>query len=522
MKILKMTLNNICGTEYGEINCGGADVYISGQNGAGKTTYANAYSLLLTGKYFDGTTGEVNQLDAQGNYIRDEKVHAVEAEFDNGLVFRREFVNTFDKGGNFKGITQKFFVDGVPLKQKSYDAKVERLTGGAPINPFGFCKMKWQERRQILMSMIHVEDAELLKEFPELELGRLDVQSFIDGKKNVVKQIEAGVTSIPARIDELKQRLVEGDVEELQKKFSAKSEEILQLQSGGKNSTQLKYSISQVEMRIKQGQQQLEQAEKNFKELGVKFAAVKNSKAGKCPYCEQPMPLEKFQQSKSAEMNRLKMQGWKAKDAISAQKKVLSEVSAELEKLKSELAEAEKVPDNTAQLKKAMAERDELQSQLYKLQMSAENQKRIEELKQRETKLNADEVNLQKQINLAEKFQRQKIKSIEDAINAQFEVVKFKMFETCINGAVKEICEPMIEGVTFANLSKGEQLKAALDILKTLQKFYKVELPVWIDDAESYTSNSLIDLPNQIIRLKAVEGQGLKIEVENSVKEQAA
>ena len=146
----------------------------------------------------------------------------------------------------------------------------------------------------------------------------------------------------------------------------------------------------------------------------------------------------------------------------------------------------------------------------------------IEELKQRETKLNVEVADLQKQINLAEKFQRQKIKTIEDAINAKFEVVKFKMFDTCINGAVKEICESMIGGVTFDNLSKGEQLKASLDILKTMQEFYKVELPVWIDDAESYTSNSLVDLPNQIFYLKAVEGQELKIEVVKKKKAVAA
>lgn len=45
---------------------------------------------------------------------------------------------------------------------------------------------------------------------------------------------------------------------------------------------------------------------------------------------------------------------------------------------------------------------------------------------------------------------------IEDAINAQFEFVKFKMFETLINGSVKEICEPMIDGVPYdGGLNRG-------------------------------------------------------------------
>ena len=45
---------------------------------------------------------------------------------------------------------------------------------------------------------------------------------------------------------------------------------------------------------------------------------------------------------------------------------------------------------------------------------------------------------------------------------------------------------------------------------------------MWIDDAESYTSNSFVDLPNQIFYLKAVEGQELKIEVEEKTKAVAA
>ena len=147
---------------------------------------------------------------------------------------------------------------------------------------------------------------------------------------------------------------------------------------------------------------------------------------------------------------------------------------------------------------------------------AAKTQKRIEELKKLETELNQKIADSQKQIDLAEKFIRAKVKMIEDTINAQFEFVKFKMFETLINGSVKEICEPMIDGVPYnSGLNRGAKLKAALDILKTLQTFFGVELPIFIDDAESYTSNSLVKIPNQLFLLKVVEGQEvLKIDVE--------
>ena len=388
MKIKKLKLENFKGIENLEIFANGENVLISGENGTGKSTIADAFYWLLTGKLANGTTGEVNFQDSSGNYIRDDKVHAVEVEFESGLHFRREFLNKFDKQKNFIGVTQKFFVDGVPFKQKDFDAKINRLTQGAPINPFGFCKMAWKERRQILMSMIAVDDAEILKNFPEIELGKLDAQSFMDAKKNIIRHIEAELANIPARIDELKQQVIDGDISELQQKISAKSEEILKLHSGGKNTAQLKSAIRQAEFEISNVQRVIDDTQANFSELGKKFNEVKNSVPGKCPYGQQPMPLEKFQQSKNAELNKLKKQGWTAKDLISQRRKKLVEVSKELEKLKAELAEAEKVPDNSAQVKKAMAERDELQSQLYKLQRSAENKNRIEELKRRETELN--------------------------------------------------------------------------------------------------------------------------------------
>lgn len=80
---------------------------------------------------------------------------------------------------------------------------------------------------------------------------------------------------------------------------------------------------------------------------------------------------------------------------------------------------------------------------------------------------------------------------------------------------VKECCEPLLNDVPYYALSKGEQLKASLDILKALQGAYGVELPVFIDDAESYTSNSFVELPNQVILLKAVEGvKKLQIDID--------
>lgn len=127
---------------------------------------------------------------------------------------------------------------------------------------------------------------------------------------------------------------------------------------------------------------------------------------------------------------------------------------------------------------------------------------RIEELKDREKTLGKMYSDLEKQLFLTEEFLRAKVKATEDNINSHFKYVKFKMFEQKINGALEECCEPIIDGVPFNDgLNKGNRMKAALDIVNALSKYYGVSLPVFIDDCESYTS--LPDVDAQVIKLIA-------------------
>lgn len=154
--------------------------------------------------------------------------------------------------------------------------------------------------------------------------------------------------------------------------------------------------------------------------------------------------------------------------------------------------------------------------------MAEDAAKQAEKLKAEERKINVEIAEMQGQIELAESYIREKVRITEGKINSRFEFVKFKMFERQKNGELKECCEPMLENIPYGNLSKGEKLKVALDVLRTLQKNFDVTLPIFIDDAESYTSNSLIDVDNQIFRLTAAEGvKELQIEVEKEIARRA-
>ncbi len=552
MKIISIRLENFKGEEKLEIIADGANVTISGQNGTGKTSIADAYFWAMTGKFSDGTSGEVNSFGADGKLIRDRKIHSIEIEFDDHTTIRRESVNTFDKRGNFKATTQNYFVDGVELKQKEFDAEILKLTGGAMLNPFGFCQMAWKERRNILMQMCKVDNAAVMASdeiFQELELGRSTPDAFIATKKSAKKKFTDELAAIPARIDELsgKKISVEGDEESLRAEIEklkadlkvadakvAQTQRLLTERDRPKNELlKIQRIIGNVSLEIERSKIRLEQAEKNLVEMREEWRKISLTKGGICPTCGQNLPAEKFKATKdkkiaeiSAQGKQLKIERDKLASELSAKKNELENLNSQAEKIQEQIDAAEKTA-SMDELNAAISERDRVFTELsiaqHKLTNFLQNkneaeqtQKRIEELSKRENELNQQREDCERQIYLAEKFIRAKVKMIEDTINAQFEFVKFKMFETLINGSVKEICEPMIDGVPYdGGLNRGAKLKAALDILRTLQRFYSIELPIFIDDAESYTSNSLIELPNQLFLLKVVEGQEvLKVEVE--------
>ncbi|MCR5440235.1 MAG: AAA family ATPase [Selenomonas sp.] len=152
------------------------------------------------------------------------------------------------------------------------------------------------------------------------------------------------------------------------------------------------------------------------------------------------------------------------------------------------------------------------QEKLAAIKQNEGIEERIEELKDREKTLGLIYNNLEKQLFLTEEFLRAKVRATEDNINSHFKYVQWKMFEQKINGALDECCEPIIDGVPFNDgLNKGNRMKAALDIVNALSKYYGVSLPIFIDDCESYTSLPEVDA--QLIKLIA-DGDHDSLEVE--------
>ena len=522
MTIDTLTIENFKSIKNLRIEFGGNNATISGQNGSGKTSILDAVCWLLTNKMADGKTGE------SGNFHDNDKITVVEMKLDSGLVIRREC--------NGKSV---YFVHGVPYNATDFKACVNEIFKNAVpalLTPFNFCRLHYSERRNILLHLfannIKIDTAE----FADIaeDLKKLTPAQIIKRETQNLKQLEKELVTIPARISEIQSNISTVDTESLQTEIaaleieiSANADKIKSFQAAPKTESA---DIMKLESGLEGLRARYATAENELAALRKRYEELSRATTGTCPTCGSKVPaanLKKIQ----AQLSEIALKGKELAEKQELLKKAAAVSKNKIAELRAQADTFNSDPADENALQAALVERDELQEKLSQLKFelaevkrNAQLQKRIEQLKAREIKLGADKTLSDKKIFLAETYIRRKIELTEQTINQQFQFVTFKMFDSFkVAEGVKECCEPYLNGVPYVALSKGEQLKVSLDILKALQRAFGIELPVFIDDSESYTSNSFVDLPNQIIKLVAAEGvQKLQIDLEKVYERKSA
>lgn len=143
--------------------------------------------------------------------------------------------------------------------------------------------------------------------------------------------------------------------------------------------------------------------------------------------------------------------------------------------------------------------------------------KRVQELTAQQEKTAAALERAEYGIHLVEEFSRQKAAMVTDKINSQFKHIRFILFENQINGGLKEICEPTIQNaagqwVPYKSANTAGRMNAELEIIEVLNQYYKTNLPVIMDRAESVCHPA--DIKQQLIRLiVSAEDKELRIEL---------
>lgn len=151
------------------------------------------------------------------------------------------------------------------------------------------------------------------------------------------------------------------------------------------------------------------------------------------------------------------------------------------------------------------------------IKQSQDAQDRVAELQQEQKSLSQRIADTQKELDLLKSFQKAKCDMLTEKINSLFMFTKWQLFKPQVNGDYQEICEPCFGGTPYGRrLNDGAKALIDLDICFTFQKMNDIRVPIWLDNAERMTENTLkmLDgIDTQIIFLKAEECD-LSVEVQ--------
>lgn len=542
MKIDRLIIKNFKGLASFDVRLGGRNATIRGQNGTGKTTVVDALTWALACKMNGGRTSSIDRYDETGRRGA-AKNCSVEVAFTDGTTFRRE-----------SNGSAKFCVNGVPVTAKEYAAEIANFTNGAAellITPQSFCRLKWQDMRALLLKIVgDISNDEIIARFEELApladfLKKDTPDQILRRAKDARKGLDAELKAIPARIDELQRKNpapditaaeLQSKIAELQTVADEKSAELAAMQDSIQKIASLNAQINTLERakldaesRRAKTENQLERTTIRLNALRNEYAALAKATTGTCPTCGAIIQNKKISEIRQ-QLADITSKGTahaasqkNLQTAIATLNDEIATIASQITSLKNTAA-ASDFKNIDANHRALIAQRDALFEKIARAKSmlaaidNNDTAARIAELRNTEKAVSAKISSLDQEIYLAETFVKRKTELLEDAINANFQFVRFRLSEDFkTTDGQRTTFEPMIGGVGYQQLSKGERLKADLDILRALQKFYGVELPVFIDDAESITSNSLVSLPNQTIRLMVAEGvAALQVDVDSA------
>ena len=192
---------------------------------------------------------------------------------------------------------------------------------------------------------------------------------------------------------------------------------------------------------------------------------------------------------------------------VAKKESIEAEVEAHREKIRN-------ITSNTDEIVALKKELVDVNNTIAKSYKDEEIKNRIEELGAELSAVSQRAADQEKTLWLLDEFMKYKLDMISATINKQFHGVTFKLFDVQLNGGVKECCEEMYKGVPFASLNTGHRIVVGIEIIKALQKLYKVTTPIFIDNCESVNDFNLPKIDSQLIAMYVSDGKQLSVKGE--------
>jgi len=219
MRLNELTIQNFKGIESFSEKFNGNNSEITGENGSGKTSVAQAFMWLLTGKDLELKKTNIRAWDKKGQNVHLTEI-MVEAIFDDGTILKKISSEKWvSKRGAIKktlsGSTDTFFYNEVPVSASDWKGRVEAALGSEPsmaalLSPLYFAEsVPWQQRRAVIMELsAPIDPCKVVSAHPELApltdiMGSHSLEDFRKITQTKMKQIKKSIDGVDGRINEV-------------------------------------------------------------------------------------------------------------------------------------------------------------------------------------------------------------------------------------------------------------------------------------------------------------------------------
>lgn len=396
------------------------------------------------------------------------------------------------------------------------------------------------------------------------------IQSEIDALNEKLKAINdasAGLLEKKFKLNQMEQDAVKDDVEN-----RAKIERDLFLLEN--QESKLKRVIEEINRTMENERAYAEDLKNKAKLNTDHLEGIKNqcfSGSEICPTCGQRLPEDKINEAKANFENRKKDKIAQFEETIKRQKtnalmavdrienceKELKEKSGELKTVSKSIEETKQTLNDMGDVKQpdmsdnkkyqnlitgiaydeifidgADRIRDEIRElkldlkdlkteetnkrvELSKVDQNLEIDRKIEELRRDQINYEQQKANAEMILDQLRTLNMKKNNMLQDSVNANFKLIKWKLFTTLKNSETKDACIPTIDGKVFGeSMNTALETLAKIDAMNTIQRFFNLDFPIWLDNAEHLDSNSLANIKtdHQLIVMTVTDDERLVFE----------
>lgn len=393
---------------------------------------------------------------------------------------------------------------------------------------------------------------ERLKENKDKQASNKKLMDSYDKETNDILDMKFRLNDMVRKANEE----IENETKDIRGKIDHKEELVINLTNGIQANNRYIYTCKADNIKLNEERARLSKAWQSVK--SEQF----DEKSAVCPTCHRELPDEEietlksdFEKSKNDRIKKIESDGLKIKKEIKennkeiskleelnknneADKKILAEEIEQIEnnlskersditgtddykKLESEISEKEKFLEkynDISALKTMLAgEETKIRSELAeceKLLMQSDTsdcEDRLETLQKEQREKSQKQADSERVLHLIEDLEKVKNSKLADAVNANFEIVKWKLFEIGKSGGYKSDCIPMVDGKSILTTmsNKGNRIIGRIDICNSIQKMSGICCPIWIDDVES------LDEANRAKVIDMIESQKILLIVDN-------